>query len=76
MENVIYIGRRVGSVMTNQLFTTRPYELIEQLSETYPLIGMLFVPVENYSDALKELATAGSALAIAYEQTKEVRGNG
>ena len=73
MENVIYIGRRVGSVMTNQLYVTRPDELIEQLSERYPLIGLLFVPVEQYGAALKELATPGSALATAYEQTKEVK---
>lgn len=70
MDNVIYLGRHVSGVMTNQLFTTRPNDLIETLSVDYPLIGLLFVPVEEYAAAIKELATPGSALAIAYEQTK------
>lgn len=70
MDNVIYLGRHVEGVMTNQLFTARPDEIIERLSADYPLIGLLFVPVEDYATAIKELATPGSARAIAYEQTK------
>lgn len=70
MDNVIYLGRHVSGVMTNQLFTVRPAELIERLEEDYPLIGRLFVPVEEYATAIQELATPGSAIAIAYEQTK------
>ncbi len=70
MENHIYIGRSVGGVMTNQLFTKRPDDLITTLSETYPLIGNLFVPIEEYSAAMRELASAGSLRALAYEQTK------
>lgn len=73
MTNTIYIGARLnrGEVMPNQLFTTRPVELIERFKEKYPLIDLMFVPVEEYSTALKELHTAGSVRAKAYAQTKE-----
>lgn len=73
MTNTIYIGARLnrGEVMPNQLFTTRPIELIRRFKEKYPLIDLMFVPVEEYSIALKELHTAGSVRAKAYAQTKE-----
>ena len=70
MDNVIYLGRHVSGVMTNQLFTSRPNDLIAVLEADYPLIGLLFVPVDEYATAIKDLATPGSARAIAYEQTK------
>lgn len=73
MTNTIYIGARLnrGEVMPNQLFTTRPIELIRRFREQYPLIDLMFVPVDEYSTALKELHTAGSVRAKAYAQTKE-----
>lgn len=73
MTNTIYIGATLnrGEVRTNQLFTTRPIELIRRFREQYPLIDLMFVPVDEYSTALKELHTAGSVRAKAYAQTKE-----
>lgn len=72
MSNTIYIGARLpkDGVMTNEIFTDKPVELIERLKEKYPLIGFLFVPVETYSEAVKERDTAGTVYAAAYEQTK------
>lgn len=73
MTNTIYIGASInhGEVMPNQLFTTRPVELIERFKAQYPLIELLFVPVKEYSTAVAELRTAGSVRAKAYLQTKE-----
>ena len=73
MTNTIYIGARLnrGEVMPNQLFTTRPTELILHFKAQYPLVDVLFVPVEEYPTALKELHTAGTIRAKAYAQTKE-----
>lgn len=70
MTNVIYIGPRLnkGEVMTNELFTDKPAELIARLKEKYPLIELLFVPVDEYAAANAELKTAGSARAQAYAQ--------
>ena len=72
MSNVIYIGARMSKdgVMPNELFTDRPVELIERLKEKYPLIDLLFVGAEEYSAAVKERDTAGTARAAAYAQTK------
>ena len=73
MRNTIYIGATInrGEVMPNQLFTTRPLELIERLKGKYPLIELLFVPVKEYSAAINEIHEAGSLRAKAYAQTKE-----
>lgn len=72
MSNVIYIGGQLtkDGVMPNELFTDKPVELIERLKEKYPLIEFLFVPVETYSEAVKERDTAGTVYATAYAQTK------
>lgn len=73
MKNVIYIGPsqpREG-IIHNELFTAEPSELITQLRQKYPLIGLLFVPVEELGAATKELNTAGTARARAYEQAKK-----
>lgn len=74
MGNVIYIGARLGKdgVLTNEIFTAKPTELIERLKVDYPLIELLFVPVQEYSAAVRELDTKGSARAAAYAQTKKV----
>ena len=72
MSNVIYIGARLTKegLTTNELFTARPTEIIARLKETYPLIELLFVNVEEYAAANAEVQTAGTARAKAYEQTK------
>ena len=72
MENVIYIGAGMPKegVMRNELFTARPTNLIARLSEKYPLISLLFVPVTELATASEQIQQVGSALAQAYAQTK------
>lgn len=72
MSNTIYIGYRLGKdgVMTNELFTDRPVELIARLSKNYPLIENLFVGVEDLAAAQLEVKLAGTLRNQAYLQTK------
>ena len=73
MTNTIYIGATLGKddgVMQNELFTARPTELIAALKEKFPLIDLLFVPVEELTAAKLEIASAGTARAQAFAQTK------
>ena len=72
MTNTIYIGANLyrEGVFQNEIFTGRPHELIERLSEKYPLIKILFVPVEDYASARAEMLTAGTARAQALIQTR------
>ena len=76
MENVIYIGRTVDYVKHNQLYTRRPDNIIAQLEKKFPLIGALFVPVDEYTSALRELETPGSDIYLAAEQVRRGRLNG
>ena len=77
MTNVIYIGHRLtkDGVLTNEIFTAKPTELIERLKEKYPLIELLFVPVNLYTTAKKEVETPGTARNKAYMQTTEIGGD-
>lgn len=76
MENVIYIGRSVGGVMHNQLYVRRPVMTITRLEKTFPLIGALFVPCDEYEQALRELETPGSDIYLAAEQLRRGKLNG
>lgn len=76
MENVIYIGRAVGGVMHNQLYVRRPVMTIARLEKTFPLIGALFVPCDEYEQALRELETPGSDIYLAAEQLRRGKLNG
>lgn len=71
MTNTIYIGAPVEGVQTNEIFTARPTALIKKLTEKFPLIGQLFVPIEIYGAALEEMQTPGTVQAQAYLQTKK-----
>lgn len=76
MENVIYIGRTVDMVKTNQLFVRRPVKTIAALEKKFPLVGALFVPCDEYEQALRELETPGSDINLAYEQVRRGKLNG
>lgn len=70
MPNTIFIGttmRREG-VMHNEIFTVRPAALIKALEEKYPLIGLLFVPLDEYDAAKAEMLTTGTARNQAFLQ--------
>ena len=49
MKNVIYVGKSTGAVMKNQLFTSRPTELIAELEKTNPGIGAKFISVDEFA---------------------------
>lgn len=49
MTNVIYVGKSTGGVMKNQLFTSRPTELIAELEKTNPGIGAKFISVDEFA---------------------------
>lgn len=49
MTNVIYVGKSTGAVMKNQLFTSRPTELIAELEKTNPGIGAKFISVDEFA---------------------------
>lgn len=72
MQNVIYIGARLDDVYPNEIFTERPKELIERLQEKYPLIGILFVPVNELATAKEGVKYRGSIYHQAYQQTKNL----
>ena len=76
MENVIYIGRTVEGVKHNQLFIRRPVNTIAALEKKFPLIGALFVSVDEYATALADLETPGSDTNLAYEQVRRGKLNG
>ena len=49
MTNVIYTGKTTGGVLHNQVFTSRPVEIINALEKTNPGIGAKFISVEEYA---------------------------
>lgn len=76
MQNVIYVGARLEDVYPNEIFSERPQKLIERLKEKYPLIGILFVPVNELTTAKAGVKYRGSIYWQAYQQTKEGGANG
>ncbi len=57
MTNVIYVGKSTGAVMKNQLFTSRPTELIAELEKTNPGIGAKFISVDEYAGAIAKASS-------------------
>lgn len=71
--NYIYIGasnHKYGLVQ-NALYRDKPEKLIEMLKENFSLIENLFVPIDDFIDAEKELTKTASLIGKAFRQTKE-----
>ena len=72
MSNTIYIGATLSKLdlVSGTIYTERPEPKIEEVKEKFPLIGLLFVPVEEYSAKFKEMQKAGTAINTAFKQTR------
>lgn len=73
--NYIYIGasnHKYGLVQ-NALYRDRPAKLIEMLKTNFNLIENLFVPIDEFVDAEKELSKTSSLVAKAFRQVKEAK---
>lgn len=69
---VIYVGpnnMKLGLTRSTVYIDGLP-AVVEQNKETYPLLYLLFVPIDCIEDAEKDLATEGSALSAAYYSVK------
>lgn len=66
----IYIGpsRRDLDLKNNRIYTDRPVALIKKAQEIYPLIGRLFVPVDDLGKAQDDRHKAGSLIYIALQE--------
>lgn len=75
LENtLIYIGPVVNKyhLLPHQVFMGGIPEYLQDLFAQAPYVKSLFVPVDTFATAIKEVTTKGTALHTLYEKTKEV----
>lgn len=73
--NFIYVGasNHKYGLSQNALYRDKPEKLIELLKPNFSLIENLFVPIDEFIGAEKELAKSTSLLSKAFRQTKEAK---
>lgn len=73
--NTIYIGANNKNYGLHQftIYTERPEGLITILKKKMPLIGRLFVKVEDFAEAEKDLDKPETLIYKAWKETKEVK---
>lgn len=70
--NTIYIGASNKSFGLHQftIYKDRPVNLIEALKVKYPAVECLFVPVDDFADAEKDLHKPESLIYAASQKMK------
>lgn len=74
MKKMIYIGASLsGSRLIHATVFSGGYtEPVKELIKEHPWMERLFVPVNQYTEKMKELTTKGTALNIYARKSKEV----
>lgn len=73
VTQVIYVGpNSVNLGLTRStVYIDGVPAVVEQMKDTYPLLHLLFVPINRIEAAEKDLATEGSALNAAFNSIRK-----
>lgn len=73
-KKVIYVGPSLsrGRLSHGRVFLGGLTNDIQNLQLHHPWMRYLFVPVNRYAEACKEISKRGSALSLYYQKAKEV----